>query len=56
MLKGKTAVITGGSRGIGAAICKKFAENGANIALLYAGNTQRAEETKAALLGIGVTA
>ena len=56
MLKGKTAVITGGSRGIGAAICKKFAENGANIALLYAGNTQRAEETKAALLGIGVKA
>ena len=56
MLKGKTAVITGGSRGIGAAICKKFAENGANIALLYAGNTQRSEENKAALLGIGVKA
>ena len=49
MLKGKTAIVTGGSRGIGAAICKRFAEQGANIALLYAGNTQKAEETKAAL-------
>lgn len=56
MLKGKTAIVTGGSRGIGAAICKKFAEQGANIALLYAGNTQKAEETKAALLELGVKA
>lgn len=56
MLKGKTAIVTGGSRGIGAAICKKFAEQGANIALLYAGNTQKAEETKAALLEMGVKA
>lgn len=56
MLKGKTAVVTGGSRGIGAAICKMFAQNGANIALLYAGNTQKAEETKAQLLQMGVKA
>lgn len=56
MLKGKTAIVTGGSRGIGAAICKRFAEQGANIALLYAGNTQKAEETKAALLEMGVKA
>lgn len=56
MLKGKTAIVTGGSRGIGAAICKRFAEQGANIALLYAGNTQKAEETKAALLELGVKA
>lgn len=56
MLKGKTAIVTGGSRGIGAAICKMFAQNGANIALLYAGNTQKAEETKAALLELGVKA
>lgn len=56
MLNGKTAVVTGGSRGIGAAICKKFAENGANIAFLFAGNTQKAEETKAALLEMGVKA
>lgn len=56
MLKGKTAVVTGGSRGIGAAICKKFADNGANIAFLYAGNTQKAEETKKELLEKGVKA
>ena len=56
MLKGKTAIVTGGSRGIGAAICKRFAEQGANIALLYAGNTQKAEETKAALQEMGVRA
>lgn len=56
MLKGKTAIVTGGSRGIGAAICKRFAEQGANIALLFAGNTQKAEETKAALQEMGVKA
>lgn len=56
MLKGKTAIVTGGSRGIGAAICKLFAQNGANIALLYAGNTQKAEETKETLLALGVKA
>ena len=55
-MKGKTAIVTGGSRGIGAAICKRFAEQGANIALLYAGNTQKAEETKAALQEMGVKA
>ena len=44
MLKGKTAVITGGSRGIGAAIACKLASLGADIAVLYAGNTTAAEE------------
>lgn len=34
MLKGKTAVVTGGSRGIGYAVVKKFLENGAKVALL----------------------
>ena len=36
-LSGKTAVITGGSRGIGRAIALKMASEGANIAILYAG-------------------
>ena len=45
MLKGKLAVITGGSRGIGRAIVCKMAENGADVAVLYAGNEGAAEET-----------
>ena len=56
MLKGKTAVVTGGSRGIGKAICLKFAENGADIAFLYAGNTAAAEETLKELESLGVKA
>lgn len=43
MLKGKTAIITGGSRGIGAAIAGKFASLGANIAVIYAGNQAAAD-------------
>ncbi len=45
MLSGKTAIVTGGSRGIGRAISLKFAEAGANVAILYANNAERAEET-----------
>ena len=42
MLKGKTAVITGGSRGLGEAIAYKLASMGADIAIIYAGNEQAA--------------
>ena len=42
MLSGKTAIVTGGSRGIGAAIVKKFAAQGANVAVIYAGNVEAA--------------
>ena len=56
MLKGKTAVVTGGSRGIGRAICLKFAESGADIALLYAGNGEAAAETVKLLFSLGVKA
>ena len=43
MLKGKTAVVTGGSRGIGEAIAYKWASMGANVAVIYAGNASAAE-------------
>lgn len=45
MLKGKTAVVTGGSRGIGRAISVALAKSGASVAVVYAGNTQAAAET-----------
>lgn len=38
MIQGKTAIVTGGSRGIGAATAKKLASLSANIAVIYAGN------------------
>ena len=54
MLKGKVAIVTGGSRGIGRAVCVKLAALGADIAFSYAGNEAAAQETKAALEGLGV--
>ncbi|MBE6571381.1 MAG: 3-oxoacyl-[acyl-carrier-protein] reductase [Ruminococcaceae bacterium] len=45
-LKGKTAIITGGSRGIGAGIAEKFAAYGANVAIIYNGNLEKATEVK----------
>ncbi len=42
MLKGKTAIITGASRGIGEAIAYKLASQGANVAVIYAGNEESA--------------
>ncbi|MCR4648359.1 MAG: SDR family NAD(P)-dependent oxidoreductase, partial [Lachnospiraceae bacterium] len=43
-LKGKTAVVTGGSRGIGEAIAYRLASLGANIAVIYAGNEEAAKK------------
>ena len=44
MLTGKTAVVTGGSRGIGAAIVRKLASLGADVAVIYAGHAAGAEQ------------
>ena len=44
MLNRKTAIVTGGSRGIGKAIVYKLASRGADIALIYAQNGEAAEE------------
>lgn len=45
----KCALITGGSRGIGRAVCVKLAEQGYHILINYKGNTAAAEETLAAV-------
>ena len=56
MLSGKTALITGGSRGIGAAIARKFAAMGANIAIIYAGNQEAAQRVCCQCESCGVKA
>lgn len=56
MLKGKTAVITGASRGIGRAIALNMAQQGANIAIIYAENTAAAQEVCAQAGEFGVKA
>ena len=46
MLKGKCAVITGASRGIGKSIAKKFAKEGANVVINYRNNEEEALKVK----------
>lgn len=55
-LKGKTALVTGGSRGIGRSICLALAADGANVAVNYASNDKAATETVAMLKDKGVDA
>lgn len=52
----KTAVVTGGSRGIGRAICLELAKGGANVVLCYAGNEAAAAETVSACEALGANA
>ncbi len=56
MLKGKNAIITGASRGIGASIAEKFAELGANVAIIYYGSEEKAAAVKKACENNGVKA
>lgn len=55
-MQNKYALVTGGSRGIGSAICVKLAEMGYNVLINYKGNKEAAENTAALVTGKGQVA
>ena len=55
-LSGKTALVTGSSRGIGADTVRYFAQAGANVVINYRNKAPRAEKLAAELRGLGVEA
>ncbi|WP_274475455.1 3-oxoacyl-[acyl-carrier-protein] reductase [Mangrovimonas aestuarii] len=56
LLEGKTAIITGASRGIGKGIAQVFAQQGANVAFTYSSSVEAAKELEAELIALGVKA
>ena len=54
LLQGKTAIITGASRGIGSGIARVFAENGSNVAFTYSSSVDAAIKLQDELLEHGV--
>ena len=54
LLEGKTAIITGASRGIGMGIAKVFAQHGANVAFTYSSSKAPALELETELTSLGV--
>ncbi|MDZ4681605.1 MAG: 3-oxoacyl-[acyl-carrier-protein] reductase [Saprospiraceae bacterium] len=56
LLDNKVALITGGSRGIGAAIALKFAQEGAHVAFTYMSSEDKAKAVEAELQALGVKA
>ena len=56
LLEGKTAIITGASRGIGKGIAQNFAKQGANVAFTYSSSSAAAEELEQELTALGVQA
>ncbi|HJL53940.1 MAG TPA: SDR family oxidoreductase [Arenicellales bacterium] len=55
-LEGRTALITGASRGIGRAIAERFAQEGANVAINYSSNEAAAQEVARVVTGLGCKA
>jgi 3-oxoacyl-[acyl-carrier protein] reductase len=55
-LTGKTALVTGGSRGLGRAIALALARQGADVAINYRGNADAADEVVAEISAMGRTA
>ena len=56
LLKGKTALVTGASKGIGKAIALKYAEEGANVAFTYLSSVPQGEALEKELISKGVKA
>jgi len=56
LLKNKTALVTGGTRGIGYAIVKKFAEQGCNVAFTYLSSEEKAKQFETELNAMGIKA
>lgn len=55
LLENKVALITGGSRGIGEAIVRRFAEQGASVAFTYLSSSEKADKIVADLTAQGAT-
>ena len=56
LLEGKTALVTGASKGIGNAVAKKFAEHGANVAFTYLSSVEKGEALEKELASMGIKA
>lgn len=56
LLKGKTALVTGASKGIGKAIAIKYAEEGANVAFTYLSSVEQGQALEKELISKGVKA